>query len=189
MASLARIFVRAAGDGNRGTAAKTAQTARLRRHAALDADNWCKVSASVLARNAEPQPNWRISEPWGASARMKRASFSPLSCRPPSRHPGARRRRWQPRQWPRPRTHKAALDWMPHQVRHDMVGVQAAVQKSTAAHQRRHPALDAAPCGAMAGMDTGETMPTAAKGLRARCATLVLPFFQQQKKGRKECRR
>ena len=29
----------------------------------------------------------------------------------------------------------------------------------------------------------------AAKGLRARCATLVLPFFQQQKKGRKECRR
>ena len=67
-------------------------TAQQRRHPALDADNWCKVSATVLAWIAEPQPNWRASEPWEALARMKHAFPIPPSCRPPSRHPCGRRR-------------------------------------------------------------------------------------------------
>ncbi len=58
-------------------------------HPALDADNWCKVSATVLARNAEPHPNWRASEPWGASARMNTCEAMPPPNPPSSSHADA----------------------------------------------------------------------------------------------------
>ena len=61
----------------------------------------------------------------------------------------------------------------------------AAARTAQTGRQHRHAGLRAGTLRGVGGDGTG-TMPTAAKGLRA---TLVLPFFQQQKKGRKECRR
>ena len=134
MASLARIFVRAAGDGNRGTAAKTAQTARLRRHSGLDPEP-CRHSGldpepwEALARMitgeavaqypAQGHPGSRLGgrddgrrcshglpnrSPIGAQANQKRGIVETLCTASPA---------MATRQWPRPRTHKTAQAGFP----------------------------------------------------------------------------
>ncbi len=167
----------------------------------------CRDAACSGSSGGRPRQHKRLTRyactPFLSTAKEREERMPPLNP-PPSRHAGASDAKihklaygfGQYEFWPRPTLAcRAADNAETHYPADCNVSAFSFVPFCSPSRPFLHtvmPAAEPAPCGVSAGMMMARcdgTNGCARNGLRARCAALVLPFFQQQKKGRKECRR